>query len=181
MEGNRNFRIGMALAAFVLTLIMCLGGYHLYKSLVVARPLQQSLEAVPGIQKARIEETRESAEVIIWIDNNHDLKTTYRQAEQEIKDKLGEQPFTITVKDSRESPELKKLYDSLELTVYQGLANNSFLWLDKHIHDEANSVGANYHLQVDQDYMYISLSKNGHTLSRIIARAQEPETAVQGR
>jgi hypothetical protein len=178
LEAAKDFKIGMALVAFIFTLALSLGGFHLYKSYAVARPLEQRIKNIPGVQQVQVTDQQDALEVTVKISPTGDLKQSYTSIEKMVSTAAGAKKYTILIKD-HPSRELEKIYGNLELAVYQGLANDSFLWLSDQIAHGTAGAGAKYRLQVDEQRLYLSITKDNYNLCRVINREQPAEITSQ--
>ncbi|MGE5423674.1 MAG: hypothetical protein ACM3QW_10445 [Ignavibacteriales bacterium] len=169
MEGGKEFKIGMAVAAFILTLALSLGGFNYYQQYVVNKPLQESLQDVAGVKQVSINDENDPIIIKVSLKNDVDLKKAYLGIDQLAAERLNDKVYEIIIEDN-ESGTLAATYDRLELAVYEGIANNSFLWLSDRVEKEASSVGAKYKIQVDEKNLYITLIKDKTSLCRVISR-----------
>ncbi|MGE5544190.1 MAG: hypothetical protein ACM3UW_04390 [Bacillota bacterium] len=169
MEGGKEFRVGMAAIALVLTIAVCLGGYHLYIEYGIKRPLTASLMQVDGVKSVEILKENDSQVVLLTLTNDADLKAVFAEANDITLKKMGEKPYSIKIADNP-SPELSSLYDDLELGIQQGIANSSFIWLAEWIDEKTAPESIEYRIQVDNQNLYLTLSKGNHYLKRVIAR-----------
>lgn len=175
MEGGKEFKIGMAVAAFVLTLVLSLGGFNYYKQYVISQPLQKSIISVPGVTGVMVNGKKDPVVIDVTLNNKADLKNAYLDIDRLASDRMGDKPYTIMIDDNA-SGTLNKTYERLELAVYQGIANNSYLWLAERVEEESASIGAGYRLQVDENNIYITLVKDNKNLCRVISR----ESVING-
>ncbi len=174
MEGGKDFRFGIAVIALALTVVVCLGGYHLYKEYGIKKPLTESLLQVDGVQEVEIKEEKDSQVILLTLKNGADLKTVFQDANQLALEKMSNKPYSIEVKDNP-SPDLTSLYDDLELGIHQGIANSSFIWLAEWIDKKTAAEETEYRVQVDDQNLYLTLSKDDHYLTRIIKRDNQAE------
>lgn len=169
MEGGKEFKIGMAVAAFILTLALSLGGFNYYQQYVVNKPLQESLQEVAGVKQVSIDDKNDPIMINVSLTNDVDLKKAYLGIDKMADERLKGKEYKIIIEDN-ENNTLASTYESLELAVYEGIANNSFLWLSDRVEKEAASVGAQYKIQVDEKNLYITLIKDKTSLCRVISR-----------
>ena len=169
MKGGKEFRSGIAVMALAITIAVCMGGYHLYMEYGVKKPLTESLLQVDGIQGIEIKDQHEDWIIRLTVDNNADLKAVFREANRIAAKKIDDEEYCLEVADNP-SPELLALYNDLELGLYQGIANSSFIWLAQWINDYTVPHHAEYRIQVDDKNLYLMLSKGDHYLARVIKR-----------
>ncbi|MGE5415297.1 MAG: hypothetical protein ACM3UZ_00760 [Acidobacteriota bacterium] len=172
MEGGKDFKLGMAIAAFVITLALSLGGFQFYKSVAVAQPLVKSLNKVQGVTSVNVDDKKVPVLVTVTFKNPIDLKNSYTSVEEMVKNRFPDKAYVIKTADVGKSPELAAFYDSLELSVYEGIANNSFMWLNNHIAIAADKPAISFRLQVDENNLYLELVKNGQSYCKVIKRGK---------
>ncbi len=169
MKGGKEFRIGIAVVALAITIAICMGGYHLYMEYGVKKPLTESLLQVYGVQNVEIQDEQEDWVITLTLVNDADLKTVFREANRLASLEMEDKKYCIEVADNP-SPELSSLYNDLELGLYQGIANSSFIWLTQWINDYTAPHHTEYRIQVDDENLYLMLSKGNHYLARVIKR-----------
>jgi hypothetical protein len=169
MKGGKEFRIGIAVVALAITIAICMGGYHLYMEYGVKKPLTESLLQVYGVQNVEIQDEQEELVITLTLVNDADLKTVFREANRLASLEMEDKKYCIEVADNP-SPELSSLYNDLELGLYQGIANSSFIWLTQWINDYTAPHHTEYRIQVDDENLYLMLSKGNHYLARVIKR-----------
>ncbi|MGE5397925.1 MAG: hypothetical protein ACM3MK_10380 [Chitinophagales bacterium] len=179
MEKSKEFKIGMALASFALTLALALGGFHLYKQHVINEPLIETLGQLPGVEGVKIDNQQDPLTIQLTLTRTDDLKDTYFKAESLVKKQLKSKPYVLEIKGNS-TTEMENEYQDLELAVYQGIANNSFIWLDGIIDRSSQTHEYKYRLQVDEDNLYITMKKGGHYLCRVVPRKSDSIPVSQG-
>ncbi len=180
MQNGKDFKVGIAIIALALTVAICLGGFHIYKEYGVKKPLTESILEIDGVQKAVIEDGRDGRVINVTLKDTANLKGSFQKVNEVAREKLGDkQPYVIKIVDNP-SPELRSLYDDLELGIHQGIADSSFIWLKDWIGQVTADKGTEYQLQVDSDNLYFTISKHGHYLMRIIERDKSTQSYGRG-
>ncbi len=169
MKGGKEFRIGLAVIALAVTIAICMGGYHLYMEYGVKKPLTEALLQVDGVKDVEIQDEEKDWVIRLTLANDADLKAVFREANRIAALEIDDSRYSIEVADNP-SPELSSLYDDLELGLYQGIANSSFIWLAQWIDDYTAPHHTEYRIQVDDENLYLMLSKGDHYLARVIKR-----------
>ncbi|NLV16497.1 MAG: hypothetical protein GXY50_04710 [Syntrophomonadaceae bacterium] len=169
MRDTKKNKYGMAILALALTIVLCLGGFHLYKEFIIKKPLETALLEIKGVQQVQIDEHEKNYLFLISLQNTQDLKGIYQAADSIIQESLGKESYEIII-DEKSSAELEELFGELELGIYQGMANGSFLWLAEWMESRTGPREINCHLQVDSRNIYLTMNDDTNYICRIIKR-----------
>lgn len=176
---GKDFKIEMAVLAFALTLSLFLAGFYLYRTYWVDKPLHQAIQNLSGVDKVELKRIDRTTVLTIWLKEKADLKQTYSEVERLAAEFLGDKPYIIDLKDSPD-PELNDLYKNLELAIYEGMAKDSFLWLESKMREEAAAIDAVSRLEVDEVNVYITLVRGENSLYRVFRRKTDLSYLGQG-
>jgi len=168
----KDFKAPVAVIAFVVTLGVAMAGYSLYNRYLVEKPVQEEMSRVPGVQEVEINRENHKVTVTVTLEDMEDFAPSYRDVDKLAKERFGEGNYSLEIKDTR-NQELEEVYRGLQLYLYQGIANNSFLWLNQEINKVAREHQLKYKLSVDEDNLYLQLHKQGHYLYEVIKRGED--------
>lgn len=167
-----DFKIPVAALALILTLGLSLGGFMLYNRFVVEKPMYQEMKQVEGVQRVSVHKEDKQMVVVVKLAEMSDFSVTYRLLDRIAEKRFGAGKYTLEIEDRR-SQELEQFYADIQLHLYQGIATNSFLWLDKEIGQMADSKGIQHRLRVDEDNLYLQGHKEGYYLYSVLKRGEK--------
>lgn len=167
-----DFKIPVAVLALIITLGLSLGGFMLYNRFMVEKPINEEMKQVAGVQRVSVHKEDKQMVVTVKLAEIPDFSVTYRLLDQIAEKHLGAGEYSLEIEDRR-SQELEHFYNDIQLHLYQGIATNSFLWLDKEIGQIANSKGIQHRLRVDEDNLYLQGHKEGYYLYSVLKRGEK--------
>jgi len=174
-----NFRAPVAIIALILTLGVCLGAFSVYNRYLVEKPMQEEMLQVQGVKKVELRREKKINVITVEMAELPDFSSAYQAVDNIARERFGPEGYTLQIKDRRDE-NLQKVYDSLQLYLYQGIATNSFLWLDQEVGKVAADKHLRYGLRVDDRNLYLQLHRDGHYLYAIIERGEKEKTENQG-
>lgn len=157
MSNKSDFKYLSLIAAFIVCLGGCLGGYLLYNRLQVEKPLTAALEEQQSIKEVEIEKDEGIYSIRITLARVDNVQQEYKNLEQIIKEKLGDRPYAITVEGSG-NPNLEKVYTEMQPVLYEALANHEYVWMQKTMADYSANRGIGFTLFVDDKRIYLQFT-----------------------
>ena len=157
--------------ALLITLGAAVAVYTLYNRYFVERPFKEEISRLPGVQGVVLARDEHKVTVTVSMGDMEDFAPTYRGIEQLAEQRFGKEGYSIKIKDRR-NEELQEFYGELQLYLYEGIANNSFLWLDKEIGRLAGQRGLGYKVSVDEENLYLQLHDKRNYLYEVIRRKE---------
>lgn len=154
---------------FVIALGILLGGNQVYQHYLVNQPLEQSLTAMPGIEKVDIAKVEGQYQVTVHLKDIDNLQEGYTAIEKTLQDSLKNRPFRLIIAESDDA-RLKSAFVDLQPAVYEALASNRYVWLEEAVQAYADKSGIGYHMYVDDRYLYLHFTNNGANLYHVIER-----------
>ncbi len=168
----KDFKAPVAVIALVVTLAAAMLAYSLYNHYFIERPFEQEISRVSGVERVVIGKSQHKVNVTVTLKELEDFAPSYKEIEQLAERRFGSDRYSIEIRDAR-NEELQEFYGELQLYLYQGIANNSFLWLDKEIGRLAGQRGLRYKLSVDKENLYLQLHGKGSYMYEVIKRGEE--------
>ncbi|MBP2649689.1 MAG: hypothetical protein H6Q74_514 [Firmicutes bacterium] len=159
--------------ALFITVAVLVGGQLLWNNYGVKKPLDKSLQIIPGIEAVTWAETGKNTDslvITVTLGKVSDLQQTYKQIVETSKQVLGRRPFTINLKDHR-SPELEALYYDSHYYVQEAIVTGKFTSMAEAIKARAADSEVEEKVYVDDKYVYIGLSKGQSALYAVVNRS----------
>lgn len=166
----KGLKIHIILLAGVITLALALAGQRLFYQHRVADPLRGRIEQLPGVASATIETTNDGQIVVIGLDKDADLRSTYTATRALALESLGEAFRGIRVRDSRDDALIESFY-RMHFYVQQAVATGLFADMAEGVDAIARQDLLDSHrVFVDDDRVYVQLRRGDHHLYEVIAR-----------
>ncbi|NLB89142.1 MAG: hypothetical protein GX790_07965 [Syntrophomonadaceae bacterium] len=168
MMKNSEFRIAVAIIALITVFGLLWGGFTLYKKLRVEEPLTKGLREIKAVSSVSV--TKDKVYVIeVKLDKVEDIQSVYQSLIKAIEGTLKENEYELVILDN-ENKVLKDLYKELQPVIYEGLANNGFVWLDETLAKTVKGDVIIYDLFVDEENLYIQLFNGDYYMYKILPR-----------
>ncbi|QGT99643.1 hypothetical protein SYNTR_1050 [Candidatus Syntrophocurvum alkaliphilum] len=168
MQNKPQFRIIIALISLVVVLGLLFGGYNLYNTIGVHNPVKGELSEIPEIQDVKIEKVDRKDVFKIQLGKTTNLKKVYTDTTKVLNSKYDPENYELIILDNSNN-ELEKAYDNLHLAIYEAIANNQFLWLDKQLEEKQKNY--DYKLFVDEENLYLQLEQENYYIYKVLDRS----------
>ncbi len=168
-----HLKIITVLIVLGISLGLLLGIQKYYNDNYVERPVKHALEQLAFVESVTVNKDTGVYDFKVQIKQAGNIQYEYSKIDGIIANDLKEQEYQITLQDHR-SPELKKDLEDLELSIYEAMAKNNYLWLDETFRQAANSNKFSYKLFIDDERLYIQLADQDYFLYEIIERTISP-------
>ncbi len=169
MSNKSDFKYLSLIAAFVVCLGVCLGGYFLYNRLQVEKPLTAALEEQQSVNEVEILKEEGIYSIHISLAKVDNVQEEYKQLEGIVHEKMGNRPYEISIEGNGDK-DLESIYAEMQPVLYEGLANHQYVWMDKTIADYSEARGIKFSLFVDDERIYLQFidkdSYQYHILSK---------------
>ncbi len=167
---NRNSWLTYV-AVLTVTVGVLVCGQFLWNKYAIAKPLDNGLQQVQGVEAASWEEgkTSENAALDITLDQVDDLQKTYGEITETTKKTLGRKAFRIVLHDHR-TPELERLYYNVQYNIQEAIFTGNFSTMAGAVRQQAEAAGAEAKIYVDTGNVYIQLTKGAGTLYSVVPR-----------
>ena len=167
---NNELKIAIILLALLITLGLLIGGQKIYNSNLIEKPVINELLKLNYVKSAVI--TKESAiyNVKIQIRQPGNMKDEYNEIDNLIKTRVKGKQYKIELLDSRNQILVNEL-QKMELGIYEAIAQNNYLDLQKSLDEMANQDHFDYRLQIDEKRLYLQIVSGDHFLYEIYDRS----------
>ena len=161
-------RIRLVPVVFILimTLSVLFGAFVAYRQFKLVGPLQNELQAIPGVQTAQVE-TGNPSLVKIKLGPvpklaNQDLQSTYVKIVGIISGVFSG-TNNLDIVDNQDQ-ELTSAYESFQPILLEGIAKGNFVEMIAAVEQKASQAGIQARVTMDVHNIYIQLSKGNHYL-----------------
>lgn len=175
-----GYSVPIIVLAFLLGLGSMLGIQYLYKNQQVDKPLAELLEADERIAFASMDVEHGVLVVKVklhWVD---DLKRTYIDLENAIRNIVPDGKFRIELDDDR-NDNLEHVYYLMHFSLQQGIATGEFTEMADNVNNVATTHNVDHaRVFVDHDRLFVQLKKSNHYLYEVLPRTSPNPDKIGG-
>ncbi len=176
----KGFKVYVVIAAIMVTLAVLLTVQFVYQKYNVEQPLFKLYSQTKLVQGVKLEHKENMVRVILDVKKTENLRQTYQDLVGYTEQVMGTDKFTVELKDNR-TEELADAYYQSQFVIYEALANGDFTKMAEVIRQNADRVGAEARVFIDNDNIYVEFLKGQNYLYEIIPRKQEVRGNVADR
>jgi hypothetical protein len=163
--GKINYKL--VVGVLVVGLILFFAGNYLFDNYQVNNVLSDNLIQVEGVEDVSINEVESGYEFSVTLSQIDDLRQTYIEIEEQIA-KVVDAEYTVKFNSSLKASELESLVD---LALYEASQTGKFIELGQRIRMYKTQYSlSRANVQIDEDYIYVNLVKEGDTMYKVINR-----------
>jgi hypothetical protein len=169
-----HFRPLVALFALALTLSVLFGGWMVYRSYGIVKPVQDALSHLPYVAAVHISPNDTAHSVEVALKPVNDLGAAYREILKIVQRYMGA-GTAISITDQR-SNALSTLYENEQPMIFEAIAKKNYTELVRQIAADSRHFGVQGKVTMDQNNIYIQLKKGENYLYDVVPyrdRSQE--------
>ncbi|MDR3564909.1 MAG: hypothetical protein P4N59_26220 [Negativicutes bacterium] len=160
------------LTVLVITVVVLIAGQLLWHQYAVAKPLDKGLQQVQGVEAANWEEggrNSDAAVLDVTLGGVENLQKTYMAINDTARQALGRKAFRVVLRDHR-SPELENLDYQIQYSVQEAMVSGNFTAMAAAVQKAAEGAKTAAKIYVDNQYVYIQLTKDRDALYTVVPR-----------
>jgi len=168
----KHIQILKGCIALVITIAILYTGQALWRNYAVDLPLDKALHSINGVEKVTWDNSNninDAISIYVTLGNTANIQETYKEIKSKIEQTLKDRQYTLEIKDSR-SPELEQVYYDIHYYIQKAIVDGDFPMLEEKAHEKAGLAGAAVKVYVDEQNVYMQLTKNGNSLYDVVAR-----------
>lgn len=158
--------------ALIITVTILYIGQGIWQNYAVDLPLDKTLNGIAGVGKVSWESgsnISDAVNIYVTLDNTANLQKTYEEINKTIKQALKNKSYSLEIEDDR-SPELEDTYYEIHYYIQKSIVDGNFPLLEEKVEEKAAAAGASAKLYVDEQNIYLQLTKNDSSLYSVVAR-----------
>lgn len=157
----------------VVTLFFLIGGFFAYQWWFVAKPLEQLLQNVDGLEVKQLKVTPQEVKLEMTIDpNKYSVPDDFPSHRQKISSITGDRMLSISFVESK-TPEMEAAWRELMFGVQEGLRQGAYTKIPHSVHQVAKRYGFDARTTMDDEYVYIQLTNGNHLMVRLFPIVNE--------
>ena len=176
---HKVLRIFSIIVIGITTLCFFMGGSYLYQKYIYTNPLEDAIEKVAGIGEFEVEKSKNQLLVSVRFDTNNRLRSNFYCSlkELEIPKKGNSNDMTIQINNTHDT-ELEQFLKNVKLPIYEAISTGLFTTLPAHLNALSQNEDLEYDLEIDNQFVFINVSRNDKYAHMIINREQIPFTII---
>lgn len=171
----------------IITILIALGAtlgllifvQHYYAQSFIERPVKTGLQQMKNVDTVTINKQDSVYQITIKIKQPGDVQYEYTEADKIIKEHIRGKQYQLQLTDRR-NKKLSHELDYLELSIYEAMAKNNYIWLDEVFREAAGRDHFTYKLFIDEQRLYVQLVDQEHFLYEVIERTIPAPEADKG-
>ncbi|HEX7057066.1 MAG TPA: hypothetical protein VF260_07720 [Bacilli bacterium] len=168
-----KIRIIPLLTSAVVLFAVLLGGWFAYRSYAMENPLAQTVNHLPGVQRAEVAVSADQVTIAITPKNNANLRTIYDQLLKKGKAVIGNRKLVLTVRDHT-NERLEKLWANMLFQVAQSMETKQYAMIPAALQNmEKQNPGIKSVAEMDATNVYIQLYDGEYAKYVILPRIPE--------
>lgn len=175
----KGLRIYIVIAAVAVTLAILLTIQFFHQKYQVEQPLFKLYSQTKLVNDVKLEEKENYVTVVLDVKETDNLMKAYQELTDYTREIMGDSEFTIKLKDKR-SKTLEKAYYDSQFIIYEAIAKGDFTRMADVIKKNADVVGAQARVYIDEKNIYVQFLKDGEYLYEIVPRQQKSQDGLAG-
>ncbi|CCO09392.1 hypothetical protein [Desulforamulus hydrothermalis] len=166
-----GLKLPVIFLAFVCGLVLAFGGQWAYQKYNYQQPLNKMLAENNLVDEYMIEESANQTVVKVKLSKNaNNLMTAYQEINYLTNKLMGKTPYRIELVSAPDAS-LEQAFDECQFVIYQAQIAANFPEVASLVTAAASRQGASGKVFVDENFIYIQLTKpDGHFLHKVIPR-----------
>lgn len=165
-------QIAKGCIALVITIACLYIGQAVWQNYSVNLPLDKALHEIEGVETAtwsKSNNVNDTVKIYITLGNAANLQKVYSETVYRIEQTLKNRKYTLEIKDNP-SPELEQVYYDIHYYIQKSIMDGDFPMLEAKVREKAVAAGAEAKVYVDEQNIYLQLTKNDNSLVAVTPR-----------
>lgn len=158
----------------VLSAIILVGGWYIYRNVATVRPLEQIAATVPGVKEAKPVINRDSVTIELKLDKNADVRDVYDTIAREGGSIIGSRELKLQIDENPDQKRLNDVWSSVLFDVAQAMDHRNYSDIPaamKRVEQQFTGVHASS--EMDDVNVYITLVDGDSAKHIVLPRKPE--------
>lgn len=134
---------------------------------MIEQPLIKKIKLIKDVEKVKVTNNDNVYNIKVRLGKVDNLKETYNNIENSIKSIVNQDKYQIAI-EYRSNEKIDNLFEDLQPSIYQGLAQKQYLWLDEQIEQQSQKQGITSFMAIDEKRIYVELIDQDSYLYSVI-------------
>lgn len=164
-------RIFTVLVVSLATLGILLGSTFAYNRLAFTKPLEASVIKLPAIGSFKIEKINSRSKITVQFNVPVKLRTNFYQMLDQLHGQFSTKSNNLTIEiNNKPNEQLGNYLIEARLPIHQAISTGEFTALPRELEKLAANTQVQYDLEVDNDFIFLTVSDGSETAHLIINR-----------
>lgn len=169
----RGMRWPVLIGSVLVTFAVLFGGFALYRHQAVDGSVVRLYRELAGVQDVAIDAGSGPMTVTVTLGPDAQLASVYQELKSTADRVLGPGHYRLVLHDQRDDA-VSKAYYAMHFSLQEANATGRFTAMAESVEKIAAEAGLTRHrVDVGDDYMYVTLEKDGQYLYEVLPRRQE--------
>lgn len=165
----KDLKLHVIIFSLLVGLALIFGAQWMYQKYNINGPINNVLSANKAVESYQVGSEGSTLLVSVNIKSDTDLMAAYKEIRKDLERVMGSKTFMFVLSDNRDDT-LEQVWYKSQYAVYQAQVQGSFMDMAEVINREALASGAEANINIDQEYIYLRLRHQDHTLDEVIPR-----------
>jgi hypothetical protein len=167
----QGFRVHVVIISLIVGLAAFWGAQWLYTSLNFQQPLQKQMDDNSLVASYKIVEKGDRYKIMVSLRDheNVNLMQSYRQIYDQVREIMGDRPFTIELVN-RPNDRLDNVLNQGRFAIHEALVKGNFREMFDALHRYARQAGVESRVYIDDDYVYWQMQDGTNYVYEIVPR-----------
>jgi hypothetical protein len=149
-------------ATILISSALLFGGWFLYQNTMVKSPIEEAIQAVPGIVQSNLQLDRNTVNLTLQLSDDAKLRPVYEEISKKSKSIAGNRTVTIDL-EGQSSEQLDTWWSEALFSVAQAMETRQYGDIPRSLEQLANGTkGLLVNTEIDADNVYVQLTEGTH-------------------
>lgn len=165
----KGLKLHVIIFSLLIGIALIFSAQWLYQKYNINVPINNVLSANQDVESYQVGSEGGTLLVSVHIKSEAGLMVPYKEIKKDLEQVMGGKSFIFVLSDDRDDT-LEQVWYRCQYAVYQAQVQGNFIEMAELIDREALAGGAEANTNIDQEYVYLRLRHQGHTLDEVIPR-----------
>jgi len=152
------------------TLGILMGSTYVYNRLSFTNPLESNVTKLPAIGSFKVEKINSRSKVTVQFNVTTKLRTNFYQMLDQLQSQANKLANLTVEINNQPNEQLGGFLNEARLPIHEAISTGKFTSLPKELEQLAAVMQVHYDLELDNDFIFLTVSEGGETAHLIINR-----------
>jgi hypothetical protein len=173
----KGLKLHVIIFSLLIGITLIFSAQWLYQKYNINVNINNVLSANQDVESYQVGSEGGTLLVSVHIKSEAGLMAHHKEIKKDLERVMGSKSFIFVLSDDRDDT-LEQVWYRCQYAVYQAQVQGNFIEMAELIDREALAGGAEASINIDQEYIYLRLRHQGHTLDEVIPRGAYHDLAV---
>ncbi|HHY05389.1 MAG TPA: hypothetical protein GX532_00180 [Clostridia bacterium] len=173
---EKVLRIFAIIVIAIICFALLVGGANFYQSYIYHHPLEKELTKIEGLEVIELEQNKNRLVLEVQFNSREKLRQGFylllEHLQEQKKNKLED--CVLKINNASPNQELVSFIKKAKLSIYEAISTGHFTALPEQLTALAQQDNLTYDLEVDQQFIFVTVKKGENFAHLIINRGEIP-------